>query len=349
MPPTLSVAGLGDLQQTTLPELNRFSITEIATDLQQMLVMGDLLKKGSTITVESGKSFTWEVMVNDSGTAANVGMGYQDKTSIVDTTVTASADWRHSKTDWATIGQEVQMNASPAKIVDLRMLREKSAMISLALLMEANFFGAPPSVSDTVTPWGLKTWLPKTASEGFTVGAPSGYSVIGLNPTIYPRWKAWGFPYTTVDDTDFVRKLNKAVEFVNWKTPVEGLPTLRSGSKYRYFSNYGLIGPLQEYLKASNDNLGMDITKFAGSVLVNRVPVERVPYLESDTTNPFYGVSMGDVKIYRLKNWWMRPTRVENVPGHHTVSAEYLDSTYQFVWTNRRTSFVGATATTEPG
>jgi hypothetical protein len=347
--PLLNVAALGDLQQMTLPELNRLRITEIATDLQKFLVMGDLLQKGNTITVDSGKSFQWDVMVNDSGAAANVGLGYQDKTSIVDTTVQATADWRHSKTDWGIIGQEEQMNASPAKIVDLRLIREKAAMISLVQLMEANFFGPPPSLSDTVTPWGLRTWIVKNATEGFNGAAPSGYTTIGLAPSTFPRWKNWTAQYATVDDTDFVRKLNKAVEFVNWTPPVDGLPTLKTGTGYRYFSNYGLIGPMQELLKASNDNIGMDVTKYAGSVVINRVPLVRVPALETDTTNPLYGVSMGSMKLYRLKNWWMRRTSVPIMPGHHTVAAEYVDCTYQYVFTNRRDSFVLATGTSEPG
>jgi hypothetical protein len=347
--PLLNVAGLGDLQQMTLPELNRLRITEIATDLQKFLVMGDLLTKGNTITVDSGKSFQWDVMVNDSGTASFVGLGYQDKTSIVDTTVQATADWRHVKTDFAVIGQEEQMNASPAKIVDLTLIREKAAMISLVQLMENAFFGPPPSVSDTVSLWGLRTWLTKSASEGFNGGAPSGYTTIGLSPTTYTRWKNWTGQYTTVEDTDFVRKLNKAIEFVDWKPPVDGLPLLRQGQAYRYYSNYGLIGPLQELLKAANDNIGMDVTKYAGAVVISRVPLVRVPALEADTTNSIYGVSMGDVKLYRLKNWWMRRTEVPMMPGHHTVKATYLDSTLQTVFTNRRTSFCLSTGTTEPG
>jgi hypothetical protein len=349
--PFLTVNSLGDLGQTTLPELNRLKITEIATDLQKYLVMSPdgILNKEGVETVESGKSFQWDVMVNDSGSAANVGMGYQDHVSIVDTTVQATADWRNSKTDFAVIAQETQMNASPAKIVDLKMLREKAAMISLVVLMENNFFGPPPAITDTLTPWGLRTWITKNASEGFNGAAPSGYTTIGLNPTTYPRWKNWTAQYTTVDDTDFVRKLNKAVEFVDWKPPIDGLPLLKTGSRYRYFSNYGLIGPLQELLKASNDQLGMDITKYANAVVINRIPLVRVPLLEADTTNPIYGVCMSSVKLYRLKNFWMRRTSIANLPGHHMVNAEYLDSTYQTVFTNRRDSFVLATGTTEPG
>jgi hypothetical protein len=184
--PLLNVAGLGDLQQMTLPELNRLRITEIATDLQKFLVMGDLLTKGNTITVDSGKSFQWDVMVNDSGTAANVGLGYQDKTSIVDTTVQATADWRHSRpisrssarrADEREPGEDRGPDAAP---------REGGDDLAGAVLMENNFFGPPPSVSDTVTLWGLRTWITKNASEGFNGGAPSGYTTIGLNPTTYP-------------------------------------------------------------------------------------------------------------------------------------------------------------------
>lgn len=347
--PALTVSSLGDLGQTTLPELNRLRITEIATPLQKFTVMNSLLRKGNTITVDSGKSFQWDVMVNDSGSAANVGLGYRDGLSIVDTTVQATANWCNSKVDWAMIGQEEQMNGSPAKIVDLQMIREKSAMIAFVQLMEANFWGPPVALADTLTPYGVNTWIVKNASEGFNGGAPSGFTTIGLNPSTYPNWKNYTFPYSVVDDTDFVRKLNKSIEFTNFQSPIDGIPTLRDGAaQYLFFSNYGLIGPLQELLKSSNDNLGLDVSKYLGAVVINRIPLVRVPYLEADTTNPIYGLPMGDIKLYRLKNWWMRKTSLPNVPGHHTVKGEYLDCTYQFCWINRRTSFVGSNGTSYP-
>lgn len=345
--PAVTVASLGDLQNVTLPELNRLRIVDLTTDLQNFTVW-EFMKKGSTITVSSGKNFQWTCMVNGSGTAQNVGLGYQDRTSIVDTTVLATAEWRHTKVDWAMIGQEEQFNADPAKIVDIEMLREKASMISQVELMEQNLWGPPVAITDTITPWGIKTWFVKNASEGFNGGAPSGYTTIGLNPTTYPRWKNYTFQYTTVDDTDFVRKLNRAIEFTNWKPPVEGMPLLAQGNKYMMYSNYGLIGPLQELLKASNDNLGMDISKYLGAVMINRMPLVRVPALEVDTTNPIYGIATDDFKIYRLKNWWMKKTELDKVPGHHTIKARYLDTTMQHVAVNRRRTFVGATGTTEP-
>ncbi len=348
--PHLTASSFGDVQVGSLPELNRFRVTEIATAVQRFVFMNLMLRKGQVETMDgTGKSFQFQVMVNDSGTAANVGMGYSDPVVIRDTLTSATGNWVNSKADFAIVGQEEDMNASPAKIVDVRLMREKATAISLVQLMEANWWGPPVTITDTLTPWGVNTIFPKNSSEGFNGGAPSGFTSIFLNPTTYPNWKNYTFQYTDPTDGDFVNKLNRAIEFTDFEPPVEGIPTLRSNTKYAYFSNYGLIGPLQNLLKASNDNLGMDITKYAGAVVINRAPLVRVPFLEADTTNPIYGLSLGDIKLFRLRNWWMRRTHVPMVPGHHTAAADYFDSTYQFVATNKRTTFTGATAATYPG
>ncbi len=346
--PYVSYSQIGDLQLQTLPELNRFRVVDLSTDVQQFLVMNMLLRQSNVETVESGKSFQWTCIVNPGGTAANVGPGYQDKVVINDTTALATADWRQSKVDWAMISAEEQMNASPAKIVDLKMLREKTAAIDFVQLMERNWFGPPVAVTDLLTPWGMKTWIVKNATEGFNGGAPSGYTTIGLNPTTYPRWKNYTFLYSAVDDYDFVDKLKRMARLTDWKPPVEGLPLLAPGNKRMYLTNEALLSQLEALLKASNDNLGMDILKYSGQVTINRTACTWVPYLAADTTNPIYQVCLDDAKIYRLKNHWMRRTELPNTPGRHTVASTYLDSQYQFVWINRRRSGVGATATTEP-
>lgn len=351
--PQLTVSGLGDLQQTTLPELNRGRIVELTTDLQKFHVMapdGILNKDGVVTEGGTGKTFEWRLMMSTGGTSANVGLGYQDATSIRDTTITASAEWRNSKSDYSIIGQEEAHNDSPAKIVSLKLLREKAMMIDLVSLMESNWFGNPVALTDTLSPMSMSTMIVKNATEGFNGGVPSGYTTLfNVSPTQYPRFKNYTFQYTTVDDPDFIRKLSKAVEFTEWKPPVNGLPLLNNAARYRYFSNWSLIGPLQELLKASNDNVGMDLLKYQNAVILNRLPLVRVPALEADTTAPIYGIDLGALKIYRLKGWWMRRTVVDKVPGHHTVKAEYLDSSYNFVMVTRRSSFVGATAATYPG
>jgi hypothetical protein len=346
--PSLTYAQLGDLQQTTLPELNRFSITEIATDIQQFTVLNMLLRKGSTITVDDGKSFQWTVLVDDTDSAAWVGAGYQDKVSIKDVTTLATADWRNCKVDWAVVAQEVQMNSGKSRIVDERLLREKAAAIALVRLLERGFWGPPVALADGLTGWGANTWLVKNGSEGFNGGPPSGYTTIGLNPTTFPRWKNYTAPYTTVDDGDFVDKTNRMAYRTDWKPPVEGLPILAPGNRRMYFTNLTLLLQLEQLLKASNQDLGMDILHYNGKTLINNTPLVWVPFLDADSTNPLYQIAMDDFKLYRLKNFWMRRTQLPHTPNRHTVASDYLDNTMQWVMVNRRRSGVVSNGTTYP-
>lgn len=349
--PNILPSQIGDLSVGTLAHIEYLKVTEIATDLQRFTFMNQVMNDAQVKTA-TGKSFSWKIMVNDNGAAANVGLGYQDNPTDVDTLVDATADWRNIKTDWATIKQANAMNSGPEQIVDNKLMQEKAAMISLVQLMEQNCWGPSVTSSDTLTPWGIKTWVTRPTSytaDGFTGGLiTGGPTSLGISPTTYPRWKNWHFQYTNVTDDDFVRRCNKAIEFTKFESPVDGIPKLGGASKRAFYSNYGLIGPLQELLKASNENLGMDITKYLGSVIINRMPLIRVPYLEADTTNPIYGINSGDVCIYRLKGYWMRKVHFEDYPGQHNVMADFVDSTYQMVFFNRRSQFVGSTSTTDP-
>lgn len=338
---------LNDLVATTLRNLGKPNFTEIASDLQNHTALRTLMQK-NRVVLTSGVGVQWDVMVNHNGSASNVGLGASDNINIVDTMVQAQADWRNSTANYAIIGQEIDMNREPARIVDLIKERRLASMIAVAELMESNFWGPPVAASDTVTPWGVNTWLVKNASTGFNGGAPSGYTSIGLNPTTYPRWKNWTAQYTSVSKDDLVRKMREAATKTNFKPPVEGIPTFNTGNVYGYYTNYSVIGAMEEILESQNENLGPDVASMDGKVIFRRGPMEWVPKLEADTTNPVYGINWGDFKTYVLSGWWGKETNVPVYPGQHTISAHFMDWTYQFIMKNRRGSFVIATGTTYP-
>lgn len=351
--PVITPRDLGDLVAMTLPRLGEMAFTEIATDLQKHIAMSRLLADNKKIEKSHGDYIQWRVMVRHNDAARNVGLVFDDDVSIPDTMVVAEADWRGCTTNYGILGPELSMNASSAKIIDLERQRRQSAMIALAELMEANFWGPAVAASDKLTPWGVKTWIARPfagyTTDGFVGGVPaSGYTSIGLNPTTYPRWRNYFFKYTDVTPADFVRKMSKAATFTNFKPPVEGIKTYNTGNDFGYYANYGVIGPLQELLRASNENLGVDIDAYQGSVMFRRSPMEWVPYLEKDTSNPVYGINWGDFKTFVLPGWWLKQTYVPNVPGRHTMSAMHIDCIYQHVMQNRRTSFCGATSETDP-
>jgi hypothetical protein len=309
--------------------------------------MRNLLRK-NRVEIASGYGVQWDVMVGLSGAAANVGLGASDNVNDVDLMTQATADWRNTTTNYAIIGQVMSMNQEPSRIVDYVKEKRLGAMISLAEIMESNFWGPPVSSTDSVTPFGVNMWLVKNATQGFNGGAPTGYTSIGLNPTTYPNWANWTDQYTAVSKDDFIRRVRKAATFTDFQPPVDGIPTFNTGDDCGFYTNYSVIGPLEESLEAQNDNLGLDIASQDGKVLFRRVPVEWIPKLESDTTNPFYGINWGSFKTHVLKNWWLKETHIPNYPGQHTIAAHFMDCTYQFIAKNRRCHFVVATGTTYP-
>lgn len=345
---TLLATGISELVATTLRDLGRAKITDLTSDLQRHTALRQLTKK-NRVEFQSGYGIQWSVMVNHSGSFQNVGLGAVDDVNIVDTTVQATTDWRNSTTNWALIAQVIAMNRDPARIVDMVRLQRYAALVSMAEGMENNFWGPPVASSDEVTPYGVNMWIVKNATEGFNGGAPSGFTSIGLNPTTYPRWKNWTAQYTTVSDDDLIRKWRKAATFTDFEPPIDGgVASFNTGNNYGFFTNYGVLGPLEELLKQSNENLGNDLAKYDGDVIFRRVPVKWVPKLEADTTNPVYGINWGVFKTIILKDWWMHETHIPNYPGQHNIEAHFLDSTYNWVTYDRRRHFVLATGTTYP-
>jgi len=346
-PNALTATAIGDLVQTTLRDLGRGRFTDISSTLQKHTGLRHLVRK-NRLEFQSGTGVQWDVMVGLTNSAVNNGLGAPDVVNDVDVMTQATADWRNSSTNYSIIGQVMAMNREPSRIVEFVKVKRIAAMISLAELMEKNIWGPPVSSTDYLTPWGLNTWFVKGATQGFNGGAPTGYTSIGLNPTTYVNWQNWTDQYTTVSRDDFIRRARHAATFVDFQPSVDGIPTFQTSDEYGYYTNYGVYAPLEEALESQNENLGDSVNSQDGRVHFCMVPVTWVPYLEADTTNPFYGVHWGTMKTIILQGWWLKETHIPNYPGQHTINAHFMDMTYQFVTHDRRRNFVIATGTTYP-
>ena len=348
LPQTLLATQMNDLTVSSLRELGRARWTDLASPLQDHIIMKNLMRQ-KRVTFKSGTGVQFNVMVNYGGNAFNVSpMGSQDNVNVRDTMVQATMDWRGSVGAWGIFGPELDMNEGASRITDIMKERRIAAMGSLIELMENNGWGPPVGSTDNLTPWGLKTWFPKNASEGFNGGMPSGYTALGLSTTTYPAWKHWTYQYSAVSRDDFIRHLRKAADWTNFKPVVEGTPTFNTGDDYGLYCNYAVYGALAEILDASNEDYGDELDKYSGSIMFRRLPIIWTPKLEADTTNPLYGINWGVVKFFVLNNWWLRETHLPFYPGAHTMQANFLDFIYNLgVW-DRRRNFVLATGTGEP-
>ncbi len=342
-----------DLITVTLKDLGRLKFVELASTLQEYHALGKLIDQYK-VQYQSGTAIQWNIMLNQSGAAKNVGLFESDNVNISDVMTTASIPWRHCTTNYAFERREVQFNATPARIVELVKIRRADAMISLAELMEKNFWQAPATTSDTAHPYGLAYQIVRGQpnDEGFTGKRPFAQDGTqfadhsGLDPDLSAnaQWRNYFADYETVSKTDLVRKWRKASVFTNFKpVPQVAVADYNTGNNYAYYTNYNVIGRLEEALEAQNDNLGNDIASKDGQLVFRQVPVMWVPHLETDTTNgedPIYGVNWGTIKPVFLSGEYMREEGPTQVPGQHTTFQVFVDSTLNFKCTDRRRNFL---------
>lgn len=345
--PSLSISQLGDLLTTTLSHFEVPDYTSLVTDLQDHPAAKQLIKR-SSMTIQSGKDCVFKVRMNTGNSFANISITDVDSVNIVDGFVTATVNWRKSKVDYAFYAEELTINRSPARLVDLIKAREQGALVDWIEGLENNFWRFP-AATDTLTPFGVPYWVFKNSSEGLNGGIPTGYSdVAGISPTTYSRWKNYTAQYTAVTLDDFVRKARLMAENTNFQSPVSAIPDKGKVGKRGYYTTISVIQTLEDVADSRNDNLGPDVAKMDGTVLFRRMPVERVPRLEEDTTNPMYQIDWGVFKVILLDGWWQKRTVLAPFPGRRNVTGVFLDSIYQTVCFNRRNLGVIATGTSYP-
>ena len=348
----LQADDIADLIKTTQRDLGRMKWTDISYSLQEYVALPMLLQR-EKVSFQSGYGIQWNVATATSGAAKDTELYATDSVNVSDVMQTANIPWRHVTTNYAIERREVAMNRAPAEIVDLVRIRRNDAMIDLAKHMEERFWTKPATSTDNQRMYGIPYWIVYPGTVSVSSGAfegsnPSGFSAGAgnLDSSTYSSWRNWAATYTAITSTDLIRKWRRAATFTNFKAPVPS-PSYNTGNNYGYYTNYNVIGPLEEALEAQNDNLGNDIASKDGRLLFRQVPVTWVPYLEANTANPVYGINWGVLKPAFLAGEYMREEGPTPASSQHTVFVTHVDTTLNLMCTNRRMNFVlgtGATA-----
>lgn len=348
----LQATDIADLVTTTLNELGELKFTDLISDYQNTIVLKRLVKKNKT-TFDAGPSVSFNAITDHNNSARFVGLGEVDRVDIPNVMTTGNVPWRHITWNWAIERREVSMNRTPRKIVDLVKTRRIASFASAIIKFEQRAWRVP-ATSDLLNPYGIPYWIVKsntatTTNDGFNGTAPSGYTVVGgINPTTFPRWANYATQYTNVTKDDFVRKLRRMSVYTDFMPLVDDIPVYNTGDDYGYYTNYAVLGTLEEILESQNENLGTDVASMDGKVVFRRAGVTFVKELDGDTTNPLYSINWGEFKTMGLRGEWMNETSVPIQPGQHTLSATHTDCTFNWFCRNRRRNGVLATDTTMP-
>lgn len=340
--PTLQADNIADLVALTLRELGRNKWTDISYDLQEHVALPKLLKKNK-VGFGSGYGFQFNVNTTTSGSARMTGLYETDEVNVTDTVVQGTVPWRHVTTNYAFDEREIKMNRSPARIVELVKVRRANSMIDLAKLLEDQFWSKPATSADAEALFGVTYWIVKSATSGFNGTNPSGFTAgaAGISSTTYPQWANFTDDYTSVTQDDLITKLRLAAYKTGFKSPVS-TASYSTGDRYGYYTNYDVVAPMERLLMAQNENLGNDLASKDGQVLFRRVPVTAVPKLDSDATNPVYGINWGVFGFVFLEGEYMDESGPFRSPKQHKVLEVHTDLTVNVCCKDRRRLFVVA-------
>jgi len=345
--PTLQIEQFGDLVRTTQNELGEPNFVNLMSTLREFPAAKMLLKK-SQMKVQAGPQIEWRIMVDHNHQAENVAITDHDSMGAKDGMIVAKINWKKTKTGYSFYHEEILANREPRKIVDLITVKRAQSQTSWVELMEQNFWKFP-TASDVRTPLGLPYWVPKNATEGFNGGHPTGYSsVADVSSTTYPRWNSYSGQYTSVTSDNLIRMARKMARLTHFKPAVDGLPSFDKGEQRKYFTNDSVFASLEEILDGKNDNHGNELAKYDGTVKFRRADVETIPYLDADTTNPFYQIDFGVFGMVCLNGAWAKETTWDRYPGQRNVTAVFIDYVYNFICRDRRKQGVLATGTSYP-
>lgn len=353
-----------DLVTTTLRNLERVTWADIVVDLQKHIALPYLLRQ-KRVTFGSGYGHQFNVRFFTNNAARNVKLNEEDNPTTADTQATGNVPWRHTETHWALEERVIAMNRAPARLVNLVQTSRVDAMVSIAEVMETNFWNGPTSTSDELTPYGVPVWIVKGTGPDFSFDGGDPTNVSGgagsLSSTTYSRWKNGYAEYEEIAKHDLVRKWREAATKSYFVPPVEGPYSNvsyqmmnESNSGYDssrmpecgYYTVYEVLSTMEEILEAQNDNLGNDVASKDGATQFRKTPVIWVPWLDQNAdaslhgTNPVYGINWRTFKPCFLEGEFLRPTQVKPHPLHHRTITQYFDSSYNFFCVDRRANFL---------
>jgi hypothetical protein len=336
---TLADSEIRDLATGTLKELGRLKFNQIATTYQRYEVMGRIMRKDK-VEFEDGTGIQRSFMIDQSGAARMVGMFASYTRNVGDVLRTTEIPWRHTNTYYMWERREMLMNNGKSRIVPLMRLRRADAMISLAKLMEDEFWSKPTDSTDKLHVFGVPYWVVKNATLGFNGGAPTGFAA-GAGGLLHARWQNYTGQYVSVSKPDLIKKMRKAHRLCDFQSPTD-IPDYRNGAgdQYRIYMNEVTLSLYEDLAETQNQNLGRDLAPMDDTTSFRRNPVRYVPKLDEDTANPVYMLNFADFHPVFLKGDYLREAEPRNgidAPNNWFVD---IDMTWNVLCTNRRTQAV---------
>ena len=350
----ISVDDIADIGNTTIATFDRLRFSELATTEEEHHFFPQLID-GENVKYEGGHEIRFDALVDDSGSARNIGFFDKEQRVVKDVFKQGVVPWRRTIATYDIDALEVAMNRSDRnKIVSLIGGRRAAAFLALSNLLETDGWGKPTSSTDVITPFGIKYWITKSISGtsaatgigGFNGTNPSGFTAGagGISSSDVETWANWTHAYVNVTKDDLVRKMRLGAHRTNFKSPIKGKFTenRRGPDKYKYYMPYLVLQDLVSVAEQRNENLGFDL---GGPVpLFHRNPMIAVSKLDSDTDKPVYAVNWAQLYIVLLSGMGLTEGKMKPIAGLTDTAGVTIKLVWNTKCVNRRRMAVYSTA-----
>jgi len=346
--PAVKDAEIADMLTTTLAKMGEGRFQQIAQELQEFEVMGNILtKRGGVKIIDSGLAIEETLMTAFGGRSRWVGLFTEDKYDFKNVLKKIRVEWTHLNDSMMFERRMTLENRGKARINNVILPQKAAMMLRLAHTLEDAFFDDYDEAA-SLKMWGLKYWIVKNSSTGFNGGSPNadGLKIAGLTLSTAPTYQNYTFTYTAVTKADFVKKLRTAHRKIQWKSPIN-IAQFRGdfGEKRILYVNEPTISSIEDIGEAQNENLGRDLAPYDGTMTFRRHPIRWAVKLDDDTSNPVYMLDKSTIHPVVLKGDYMRQSDVYPLRGkQHNVFVSDIDLSVNTMCLNRRANAVGYVA-----
>jgi hypothetical protein len=338
------------------------SVIDLSQESQHFIVAPYFLKKdGGLMEVSSGRGIAQLLMVDDGGEARYVDDFDEDVVKIMDYLAKARVDWVKLTDGCAFTRDQLDANKGKERITNLISPAKRALKLRVIKSIENGFFDDPDASNDK-TPWGLKYWIVKCSGAtagGYTNGSglPAGFTdKMGLSVTTYPQLRNYADNYTAMTKEDLILKMKRAWRRTGWVSPFKQVGFKGDATNRRVLmTNEDALEAFETLAEGQNENLGNDLAPFhagkvpgltkigdTGEVLFKRHPMVYARKLDSDTSDPVYGLDMQYFKCGAFKGSNMRTNPFVNLAAgkQHNIWSNSLDHKHQYFCFNPRSCFV---------
>jgi len=367
--PYLAIDQVDDFVEAVLHKYVKPDWKDISMPLQKYWFAERLFSKAKADEME-GDLLTWKLQIANPGNFKVTGLYADDTTSRVNLLTHGSMNWSVNTTNYTYDITEAIFRTSKVQILNYLDVQEHAMYNDYFKGMELLMMGTGPT-SPTQAPrppasllWWIQPYNGNASSlstvfgtltvggtsSGFLGMDPTGFEAVGTGGILsatYSGWRNRCGVYTAFSELDAIDTIVECMDKCGF-TPAHSYSELAPGSKpqWELLTTYSRLKEARKLAQSSNDNMGSELAKYKGAVLLRGVPMVWIPAWSNQdfglaqTNGPVVGVNWATFKYYFASGLRQAKRAPYQDKDKHNVRWRVMDDSGQIVCFDRRQNFI---------